>query len=49
MAKIIINIDSDFDDNDAANACREVADLIEEGYTNGILANGKTWYIEQND
>lgn len=42
--KITINIESQ---KDAANACREVAKAIDEGYTNGIVGwSGKTWAIK---
>ena len=44
MAQIIIEIE---DKNDAADACREVAQLIEDGYTNGMIGcSGDTWSIE---
>ena len=45
MATIIINVD---DISDAAEACREVAGLIDEGYTNGIIGvSGDTWEIDE--
>lgn len=44
MAQIIIEIE---DVNDAADACREVANLIDEGYTNGIIGcSGDTWTLD---
>lgn len=40
---ITINIE---DPSDAASACKEVADLIEQGYTSGIIGySGDTWEI----
>ena len=44
MATIIINVT---DAEDAANACREVAEAIEQGYTNGLIGwSADTWEIE---
>lgn len=46
MATITINIE---DIEDAPTACREVANLIEEGYTSGIIGcSGDTWEIDEN-
>lgn len=46
MATITINVD---DIEDAATACREVANLIEEGYTNGTIGcSGDTWEIDKD-
>lgn len=45
MAQIIINVD---DIENAADACREVADKIEEGYTSGLVGcSCDTWSIEK--
>ena len=45
MATITIEV-SDIDD--AASACREVADKIEEGYHNGIIGwSCDTWSLEE--
>lgn len=45
MATITINVE---DIKDAAEACREVAKLIEEGYTNGFIGwSADTWVIEE--
>lgn len=45
MATIIINVD---DIDDAAEACREVAEAIDEGYHSGIIGvSGDTWEIEK--
>ena len=46
MDAIKISFDSRFSEYDIADTCREVAKLIEEGYTNGVLANGATWEFE---
>ena len=44
MVTITINIENG---HDAADACREVARLIENGYTNGIIGcSGDTFEIE---
>ena len=44
MATITIEVDNILD---AADACREVADRIEEGYRSGIVGwSGDTWSIE---
>jgi ABC-type methionine transport system ATPase subunit len=44
MAKIEIEIENI---EDAAQACREVADAIEQGYMGGIIGySGDTWGIE---
>ncbi len=45
MAQIVIEIE---EIEDAANACREVANLIEQGYTNGMIGySGDTWSLEE--
>lgn len=45
MATITINIE---DIDNAAEACREVAEKIEEGYTSGIIGwSGDTWEMEE--
>ena len=45
MAQIVIEFG---DVNDAADACRYVANLIDDGYTNGIIGcSGDSWYIEE--
>lgn len=46
MATITINIENI---EDAAIACREVANLIEEGNTSGLIGwSVDTWDIEDN-
>ena len=45
MATITINVE---DPNDAAEACREVANAIEDGYTSGIIGwSGDTWEFDK--
>lgn len=46
MKKVVIeNID---EEDGIAEALREVAEKIEEGYTNGVVGwSGATWYIEE--
>jgi len=45
MAQIVIEV-SDIDN--AADACREVAEQIENGYTNGLVGwSADSWSIEQ--
>lgn len=45
MATITINVENI---EDAAIACNEVAKLIEEGYTSGIIGcSGDTWEIDE--
>ena len=44
MATIIINVE---DVENAADACRKVAELIEEGYTSGLIGySADSWEIE---
>ena len=46
MATITINVENI---EDAATACREVANLIEEGYTRGMIGcSGDPWDIEDD-
>ena len=46
MATITINIE---DVNDAADACREVADKIDEGYTSGLISfSGDSWELNED-
>lgn len=47
MAKVLIKIE---DVNNVANACRQVADLFEQGYTNGVLGcSNDSWTITDYD
>ena len=44
MARIVIEVENILD---AAEACREVADKIEQGYRGGIVGwSGDTWQVE---
>ena len=46
MATITINIE---DVNDAADACREVADKIDEGYTCGLISfSSDSWELDED-
>lgn len=46
MATITINIE---DVNDAADACREVADKIDEGYTSGLIGfSSDSWELNED-
>ena len=45
MATITIEVENI---EDAAQACREVAEQIDQGYSNGIIGcSGDTWSIER--
>ena len=47
MATIVINVTNR---EDAADACREVANLIEQGYTNGLIGwSADSWEIDDSD
>ena len=47
METITINVE---DINDAADACREVAQSIENGYTSGIIGySGDTWELDKDE
>lgn len=54
MARIVVNMPNAFNDDvydkhDAAEALREIADRIDEGYTNGIVGwSDDTWSIEED-
>lgn len=47
MATITINVE---DINDAADACREVSELIEQGYYSGTIGcSGDTWELDKDE
>lgn len=48
--RVIINIDEDaWNECDIAEEIREVANRIDEGYTNGLTNFGNCWSIDEED